>query len=44
MIRDGELERMWNKEVVAYFKALSQHLPSDTEESYKKTQDSWSQS
>jgi hypothetical protein len=29
---NGELERMWNEAIVAYFKVQSQHMPGGTEE------------
>jgi hypothetical protein len=34
---NGELERMWKDAVVAYFRALSLHLPGGTEENHEKT-------
>ena len=36
MVANKEMERRWKQEVVAYFKALSSHLPRGTEENYKK--------
>jgi hypothetical protein len=33
---NDELERMWKEAVVAYFKALSWHVPEDSTENHKK--------
>jgi hypothetical protein len=38
MIMNGDLERMWKEEVMAYFKVSSWHLPGGTEEYHKKPQ------
>jgi len=35
---NGELERMWKDAVVAYFRALSLHLPGGTEENFEETE------
>jgi hypothetical protein len=34
---NAELRRMWKEGVMVYFKVLSQHLPSETEEIHKKS-------
>jgi hypothetical protein len=41
MIVNYELERMWKKMAVAYFKILSQHLPGGCEENHKVPHDTW---
>jgi hypothetical protein len=33
---DSELERIWKEAVVAYFRALSQHLPGGNMENHDK--------
>lgn len=38
-LTNDELERMWKKAVIAYFKVVSQNLSKETEENHKNSQE-----
>lgn len=41
LIKNDELEKMWNKVIMAYFKALSQHLLGETEQCLENSHGIW---
>jgi hypothetical protein len=40
-LKNGEQLRISEKEVMAYFKVLSQNMPGKTEKDHEYTQDNW---